>query len=261
MNISNYIDTINKSGQKILSVFLTAGYPNKQNFAEIAINVLNAGADMLEIGIPFSDPLADGPVIQNSSNIALQNGTTIKDCILFAKQISDKVNKPIIFMSYINPILNYGIERFVKDAENAGVKGLIIPDLVIEEYNEILQDVKTDLEIILLCTPTTPDERIKQIDEVSNGFVYCVSLNGTTGVRNEFDEDILKPIKNAYQLIIKNKMLVGFGISKPEDVKYFSPCCDGVIVGSAVVKLLADGKDGEGKVIELVRKLKGACKN
>ncbi len=260
MKISNFIDSINKNNEKVLSVFLTAGYPNKKNFAEMAVNVLNAGADMLEIGIPFSDPLADGPVIQNSSNIALQNGTTIKDCIFFAKQISAKVNKPLIFMSYINPILNYGIEKFITDSEAAGVKGLIIPDLVIEEYNEILGGIKTNMEIILLCTPTTPDERIKKIDTASSGFVYCVSLNGTTGVRNEFDHSILKPIKNAYNLITKNKMLVGFGISKEEDVKYFSPCCDGVIVGSAVVKLLDDEKEGELKAVELVKKLKEACR-
>ncbi len=259
MKIANYIDEINAKGEKVLSVFLTAGYPDKESFVELAVDILKNGADMLELGVPFSDPLADGPVIQTSSTEALLNGVTLTDVLGYVKDIKSKIDKPIILMSYINPILNYGIEKFLDVCKVYGVDGLILPDLVIEEYNELLGDINPDIDIVLLCTPTTPDDRIKQIDEQSKGFVYCVSLNGTTGVRNQFDDSILKPIKNAKNLITKNKMLVGFGISNEESVKYFAPYCDGVIVGSAVVKLLADESCGKEKAIELVKKLKSAC--
>jgi len=259
MKIAKYIDEINAKGEKVLSVFLTAGYPQKNTFVDLAADILKNGADMLELGVPFSDPLADGPVIQTSSTEALLNGVTLTDVLGYVKEIKSKIDKPIILMSYINPILNYGIEKFLDACKVYGVDGLILPDLVIEEYNELLGDINPDLDIVLLCTPTTPDDRIKQIDEQSMGFVYCVSLNGTTGVRNQFDESILKPIKNAKQLITKNKMLVGFGISNEESVKYFAPYCDGVIVGSAVVKLLTDESCGKEKAIELVKILKSAC--
>lgn len=259
MKIAKYIDEINAKGEKVLSVFLTAGYPQKNTFVDLAADILKNGADMLELGVPFSDPLADGPVIQTSSTEALLNGVTLTDVLGYVKEIKSKIDKPIILMSYINPILNYGIEKFLDACQVYGVDGLILPDLVIEEYNELLGDINPDLDIVLLCTPTTPDDRIKQIDEQSMGFVYCVSLNGTTGVRNRFDESILKPIQNAKQLITKNKMLVGFGISNEESVKYFAPYCDGVIVGSAVVKLLTDESCGKEKAIELVKILKSAC--
>lgn len=259
MKIAKYIDEINAKGEKVLSVFLTAGYPQKNTFVDLAADILKNGADMLELGVPFSDPLADGPVIQTSSTEALLNGVTLTDVLGYVKEIKSKIDKPIILMSYINPILNYGIEKFLDACKVYGVDGLILPDLVIEEYNELLGDINPDLDIVLLCTPTTPDDRIKQIDEQSMGFVYCVSLNGTTGVRNRFDETILKPIQNAKQLITKNKMLVGFGISNEESVKYFAPYCDGVIVGSAVVKLLTDESCGKEKAIELVKILKSAC--
>lgn len=260
MKLFNYIDSVNKKNEKVLSVFLTAGYPDKDTFTDLAVDVLNSGADMLEIGIPFSDPLADGPVIQYSSHVALGNGVKVKDCIKYAEEIKKQVDKPLIFMSYLNPILSYGIERFLVDSKNAGVSGLIIPDLVPEEYYNVIGNNKNELDIILLCTPTTQVDRIKKVDSLSNGFIYFVSVNGTTGERDLKDEHLLLPIKKAYNEIEKNKMLVGFGVSNKESVKFFSRVCDGVIVGSAIVNKL-DKPGGIAKAIELVKELKQACRN
>lgn len=260
MKLFEYIDKINSNGEKALSVFLTAGFPKKENFVELALDILNAGADMLEIGIPFSDPLADGPVIQHSSHIALENGIKVKDCINFAKEIKLKSEKPIIFMSYLNPLISYGINNFIEECVNVGVEGLIIPDLVPEEYANVLGGITKELDIILLSTPNTPIDRLKRIDVLSKGFIYFVSVNGTTGVRELRDEKVLLPIKTAYSEIKLNKMLVGFGISDEKSVKYFSPACDGVIVGSAVVSKL-DKLNGKVEAIDLVKKLKLACLN
>lgn len=258
MNLNNYIDSINKRNEKVLSVFLTAGYPNKKDFVKLAVDTLDAGADMLEIGIPFSDPLADGPVIQHSSQKALENGLKIEDCFNFAKEITSLSNKPVVFMSYLNPILSYGINRFNDDMLKANISGVIIPDLVIEEYYNILNENFTS-DVILLSTPNTPVSRLKQIDKLSKGFIYYVSVNGTTGERNLRDENIIKPIQKAYKEIEKNKMLVGFGISNEKSVEYFKDFCDGVIVGSAVVSKLAED-NGKSKVLDLVKRLKSACK-
>jgi len=260
MKLFEYINKINSKGEKALSVFLTAGFPKKENFVELALDILNAGADMLEIGIPFSDPLADGPVIQHSSHIALENGMKVKDCINFAKEIKSKSDKPIIFMSYLNPLVAFGIEKFIEECVKVGVEGLIIPDLVPEEYTNILGGTKKEIDIILLSTPTTPIDRLKNIDMLSKGFIYFVSVNGTTGVRELKDEKVLLPIKNAYSEIKLNKMLVGFGISDEESVKYFSPVCDGVIVGSAIVSKL-NKPNGKEEAVYLVKKLKAACLN
>jgi tryptophan synthase alpha chain len=256
--IKKYISEINNKNEKVLSVFLTAGFPDKTKFIDTAKVLLDSGADLLEVGIPFSDPLADGPIIQQSSKTALDCGTTIKDCISWSEELSNYSSKPIIFMGYGNPIKKYGIERFMKDSLNSGVKGLIVPDVPLEEYESFFPEGAEGLEIILLTTPSSTDERIKQIDFRSNGFVYCVSITGTTGVKESFTVENFENLKRTRSLINKNKMLIGFGISRPEDVIKFSPYCDGVIVGSAVIKSLMD-YDGLNKTCKLVRELKDAC--
>ena len=221
--ISNYISEKNKNNEKVLSVFLTSGFPDKNNFSELAVEVLNAGADMLEIGFPFSDPLADGPTIQHSSQISLEAGINIEKTFEYVKEIRKKSDKPIILMGYANPVLSYGIEKFANDSKSVGVNGVIIPDIPIDEYENFFNNSFDGLEVVLLVTPTTPAERIKKIDEMSQGFVYYVSMTGTTGKQVKHDESILTPLKNASNLITKNKMLVGFGISNADDVKTFSP--------------------------------------
>ena len=289
--ISNYIDTLNKKNRKALSIFLTAGFPDKTNFVDLAKSVLDSGADMIELGIPFSDPLADGPIIQATSKLALDSGVTSKDVLSYAEQISKYSPKPIVLMGYANPIKKYGIENFLRDAANSGAKGLIVPDVPLEEYdtffnseeslhptnaegvplgespnimsNEILHPAQSGiqndkLDLILLTTPTSSEERIKQIDAKSGGFVYCVSITGTTGVKDSFDDSTTDNLKRTYSLIQKNKMLIGFGISKPEDVKRFSPFCDGVIVGSRVMKSLLNGEERK-ETLKIIERLREAC--
>ncbi len=256
--ISDHIEQINKSGRKALSIFLTAGFPAKENFVVLALTVLEGGADMLEIGIPFSDPLADGPVIQASSQAALENGVTLQDVFHYCEKISAETDKPLILMGYANPILKYGIKNFCTDAESSGVSGLIVPDVPLEEYESFYTADFKDVEKILLTTPTSSDGRIKEIDQRSEGFVYCVSVTGTTGIKNKFDENVLKNLERTYALVNKNKMLIGFGIANAENFKTFAPYCDGVIVGSAVIKKIGEAKSLS-EVGEFVKSLSAAC--
>jgi len=258
--LREHIQSVNNKNEKALSIFLTAGFPNKDSFVDLACKVFDAGADILELGIPFSDPLADGPVIQHSSHLAIQNGINIKDVLEYTETIKSKKNKPVVLMGYANPILNYGKSNFFRDASAAGVDGLIVPDVPLEEYDSFFQDQK-DLDVILLTTPTSTEERIRKIDEMSKGFVYCVSVTGTTGIRKDFSEETLNSLKSTHS-IVKNKMLVGFGISNPENIKQVSSFCDGVIVGSAVIKKLMNGnyKDDLEETDKLINQLKEACK-
>jgi tryptophan synthase alpha chain len=254
--IEDYITNKNKSNEKVLSVFLTSGFPCKNNFTELAVKILEAGADMLEIGFPFSDPLADGPIIQHSSQTALENGIDLKATFHFIKEIRKQTDKPLIMMGYANPVLSYGINKFADEARAAGVNGIIIPDIPIEEYDNFFDDNFNVLDKILLITPTTPDERIKIIDDKSSGFVYCVSVSGTTGSHLKDKPGSIEFIKRTHSVVNKNKTLVGFGISTGDDAKAYAPYCDGVIVGSAVIKsLMKDDKDFK-QTLKLVSEIK-----
>jgi tryptophan synthase alpha chain len=257
--IHDYIDELNKRNRKALSIYLTSGFPDKHNFVELAKNVLDAGADMLELGIPFNDPLADGQVIQTTSKAALDNGVSVKDVLKYSEQIAKLSNKPIILMGYANPLMKYGLKKFLDDAVNCGVKGLIVPDVPLEEYNSFFVEPQKEIDIVLLTTPTSSDERIKEIDMKSEGFVYCVSLVGTTGVRSDFESGTTENLKRTYSLMNKNKMMIGFGISKPANIKSFVPYCDGVIVGSRVMKSLLDG-DKLDDTLGIISELSEACK-
>ncbi len=256
--IKNYIEKLNDKNRKALSIFLTAGFPNKNNFIDLAKQVLNSGADMLELGIPFSDPLADGPIIQASSKIALDNGIKLKDVFGFSEAITSGTDKPIILMGYANPIRKYGVGNFLSDASNSGIKGLIVPDVPLEEYDFFFERDVNSIDVIFLTTPTSSEERIKAIDDKSSGFVYCVSITGTTGVKENFSDVVINNISRTRSLIKKNKMMIGFGVSKPEDVKTFSPYCDGVIVGSAVIKSLLNSNNYD-TTLKLISQLSKAC--
>ena len=255
--ISHYIQNVNDNNRKVLSIFLTAGFPSKDKFVDMAKNILDAGADMFEIGIPFSDPLADGPVIQASSKIALDNGVTLKDVLNYSGSVCSSTAKPVILMGYANPIRKYGLKNFLNDSSNAGIKGLIIPDVPLEEYDSFFEYGTDNLDVILLTTPTSTEERIKMIDDKSSGFVYCVSITGTTGTTDNFSDEVIQNISRTRTIIKKNKMLIGFGVSKPEDIRTFAPYCDGVIVGSAVIKSLMN--DDINSTLKLVSKLGIAC--
>ncbi len=255
--IKDRIEEINRSGRKALSIFLTSGFPTIEKFIDNTNRIIDAGADIIELGMPFSDPLADGGVIQQSSQIALQNGITQKQTFKFAEEISKKKDIPLILMGYANTLIQYGFKQFEQDAINAGVNGLIIPDVPLEEFDNFFSPLSTKLDKILLTTPTSSANRIKTIDTKSSGFLYAVSVSGTTGVRSGFEDSITKNLKSTYTIVEQNKMLIGFGISKPKDIKQLSPFADGFIVGSAVIKSLLN--DEIETTTKLVKSLSVAC--
>lgn len=256
--IKNRIEDINNDGKKALSIFMTSGFPSIDNFVDNANRIIEAGADLIELGMPFSDPLADGGVIQQSSKTALGNGITQKQTFQFAEEIKKKNDIPLILMGYANTLQKYGKEQFEQDAINAGVDGLIIPDVPLEEFDEFFSPLSNILDKILLTTPTSTTDRIRNIDNSSSGFVYCVSVAGTTGIRDSFSDAVISNLHSTYNTIEKNKMLIGFGISKPENIKQLSPYADGFIVGSAVIKSLQN--DGIDATVELVKSLSKACR-
>lgn len=259
--ISQYIHSVNLNNRKALTAFLTAGYPDKNNFVDIAAGILDAGADLFELGIPFSDPIADGPVIQKSSHEALQNGITMDDVFTYAEQIKKRTNKPLILMGYSNPIFKYGISAFSKKAKDSGVDGVIVPDIPLEEYSSFVNSNLQSLDTILLTTPLSTDERIYEIDKKSKGFVYCVSVKGTTGGQNVFTEDTIDNIKRTYNKIKNNKMMVGFGISSAEDISKIKNHCDGVIVASSIIRKMQNTNYKLDEIFSYVDRLSQACNN
>ena len=230
-----------KNNKKLaLMPFIMAGDPNIEITSEILLNLQENGADLIELGIPYSDPLADGPIIQLSASRALKSGTTPRKVITLLESLKGKLNIPIILFTYLNPLLCFGFEQFCEMASNAGVSGLIIPDLPLEEAYEFSKIVSTySMDLILLVAPTTPFERMKKISKHTKGFTYLVSVTGVTGERNEMEnrvENLIAKLKE----ITTNPIAVGFGISTPEHVnKVREWGADGVIIGSAFVKRIS----------------------
>ncbi len=259
--INEKIESVNKRNEKSLTVFITSGFPNPKNFIDLVLSVEKAGADIIEIGLPFGDSLADGPVVQASYIEALKHNININKTLNFISEIKSKTNVPIILMSSSNPILNYGKKKFCDGATKAKIDGLIIPDVPLEEYNDFFDDEFISFDKILLTTPNSSKQRIIEIDNLSEGFVYCVSVVGTTGMRNKFDNYVFENLERTYKTIKKNKMQIGFGISSEENIKQFSSYCDGVIVGSAIIKSLSNDDSNFSKTLKLVKELKDACKN
>ncbi len=224
----------------IVSVFFTAGFPKLNQTGAIIRELEDSGADMIEVGMPFSDPLADGPTIQESSMVALANGMTIELLFEQLEDIRKEVSLPIILMGYLNPVMQFGIERFCKKCKSVGVDGLIIPDLPLAEYQELYQSIfaENGLENIFLITPQTTDERIKLIDKATDSFIYVVSSSSTTGAKENVIEAQVAYFERIKNLNLKNPLLIGFGISNN---KTFAKACEyanGAIIGSAFVKAI-----------------------
>ncbi len=237
--------------------FLTAGFPDKQVFLETASAVFEAGAGALEIGMPFSDPLADGPAIQLSSQTALAHGVTIGHCLEYASAIRSRWGKPIYLMGYLNPILKYDAEKFASEAAYAGVSGTIIPDLPIEEAGEWRRLSRlAALENVFLIAPTSPESRVRMIDRLSTTFSYCVSVAGVTGARRDVSKQTLSYLRRVRR-VAEKPCVVGFGISQPSHIRSLSGLADGYVVGSALVPLLAEGTKSSRskKVAKLVEAL------
>lgn len=251
---------LHKHGGKALVTFITAGDPDLATTAALLPRMAEAGADIIELGIPFSDPMADGPTIQRASERALAGGVTLEAVMAMVSTIRDQVSAPIVLMGYSNPIYSYGWQRFAEDAVKAGIDGLLLVDLPPEEAGELLPAAKAaGLEIIFLLTPTSDDTRIKQVSRYGSGFLYYVTVTGVTGARQSVSnslEDELKTVRNT----IKLPVVAGFGISTPEQAAQVAAAADGVVVGSAIVKLFEQyqGEQLQTEVTRLIRSLKDA---
>ncbi|MBE9586274.1 tryptophan synthase subunit alpha [Mucilaginibacter sp. JRF] len=225
----------------LLSIYFTAGYPELNTTLDIAEALEQAGADFLEIGFPYSDPVADGPTIQQSSEKALENGMTLNVLFEQLQQLRERVNIPVLLMGYINPIVQYGIERFCKKAAEVGVDGVIVPDLPIYEYEKLYADTfkQNNLSNIFLVTPNTSEERIRKIDGLSNSFIYLLSSSSITGSTLNVSTSIEDYYKRIKGMELNNPTIIGFGISN--NASYTKACeyANGAIVGSAFVKHLA----------------------
>lgn len=248
------------SNGKAFIGFITAGDPDLDTTKEIILQMEQAGCDLVEIGIPFSDPIAEGPVIQNANIRALKNKVTTDDVFEAVNDIKDTVHIPMVFMTYLNVLFKYGYDRFLQNAANAGICGVIIPDLPYEEKDELQSVAKNyGVQVVSLIAPTS-EERIKTIAADAEGFVYTVSSLGVTGVRSEIKTD-LESITAAIKVATDVPVAIGFGINTPEQAKHYSSIADGVIVGSAIVKIIEKyGKDSPEKVFDYVKSMKDAMK-
>ncbi|MBT6716101.1 MAG: tryptophan synthase subunit alpha [Nitrospina sp.] len=229
------------NGKKALVAFYTAGDPDMDASKDIFAVIEKNGADIVEIGVPFSDPLADGPTIQASSHRSLKNGTTLKKIIQLVTDIRKTSELPIILMTSFNPVFVYGQKEFVADAVKAGVDGVIIPDLPPEEAEEIL-GLAEGLDMVFLLAPTSTPDRVEQIGKISKGFVYYISLTGTTGTKESLSAGLEKKVIEIKKTV-SLPVLVGFGISGPEQARQAAKVADGVILGSAIVKLIETNSD------------------
>ncbi|MDH7444551.1 tryptophan synthase subunit alpha [Aquimarina sp. 2201CG14-23] len=236
----NRINTALAQNKKLLSIYFTAGYPSLHDTKNIIQRLEKSGVDMIEIGLPFSDPLADGPTIQESSTTALKNGMTTRLLFEQLEDIRESVKIPLIIMGYFNPMMQYGIEAFCAKCQEIGIDGLIIPDLPVAEYHEHYQETfeKYGLINVFLITPQTSDERIRFIDSVSNGFIYMVSSASVTGSTSGFGNTQESYFNRIKDLDLKNPQIVGFGISNSETFTQATNTAKGAIIGSAFIKHL-----------------------
>jgi len=252
--MSRITNLFKKKNQEVLNIYCTAGYPQPDSTWKVMKALQDSGADMIELGMPYSDPLADGPIIQASSTIAIANGMTIARLFEQLERFREEITIPVILMGYMNPVLQYGFEKFCSDAAAVGIDGLILPDLPEYEFETMYGDIikKYGLDFIFLVTPETSEERIKKLDELSTGFLYAVSSSSTTGSDKNMTDvnSYLQKLKN---LQLRNSILVGFGI---KDKQTFDTACryaNGAIIGSAFVKALEGSKNEEDSVKQFLK--------
>jgi len=242
------LKTLNK---KAFIAYICAGDPDIATTKKLVFELEKSGADIIELGIPFSDPLADGPTIQRASHRALKKGINISGILSAIKSLRKKTQIPIVLMGYYNPILHYGLKRFTKDVSRAGVDGIIIPDLIPEEADELIHSARgSSLCTIFLAAVTSSAKRLRSIAQKSTGFIYYVSLTGVTGVRQVLPSHIKCHI-NQIKRISKKPVCVGFGVSNPKQVAALNHYCDGVIVGSAIINNIEKGLPDKGKAIRM----------
>ncbi len=236
--MSDIASALSRPGHKALIPYVTIGYPTIEATMEVVPLLAKSGCDIVELGIPFSDPLADGATIQRASFYALQNGITPRLCLEIAAQLSRKVDIPLVFMTYYNPVLNYGLEGFCRACTGAGVSGLIVPDLPPEEGSELENIARQQgIDLIYLLAPTSTEERIRIVADRSRGFIYLVSVTGVTGARDSLPAE-LEAFVARVRKVARQPLCIGFGISTPEQAKRVARIADGVIVGSRLIQLM-----------------------
>lgn len=242
----------------LLNVYFTAGYPKLEDTVTILEELEASGADLVEIGMPFSDPLADGPTIQASNMVALDNGMSLKVLLQQLEGVREKVSLPIILMGYLNPVMQYGFERFCEDAAKVGVDGLILPDLPFAEYEEEYKPIleKHGLSLIFLITPQTSDARIRQIDSLTNSFIYMVSSASTTGSQVQASDAQQAYFSRVRNLGLKNPLLIGFGISDKNSFELACQTAHGAIIGSAFIKALQNPAEVRENVRSFLKSIK-----
>lgn len=247
-----------RSNHKALIIYITVGYPSIEATLEMVPLLEESGCDLVELGIPFSDPLADGVTIQKASYYALQNGITPRVCLDAAKQLRQRVKIPLLFMTYFNPVFSYGVDQFCSACRQSGVDGLIIPDLPPDEGTDVETAARGQgLDLIYLLAPSSTEERVRLVAERSRGFIYLVSVTGVTGAR-----DILPPELEAFvarvRKIARQPLCVGFGISTPQQAQRVSRIADGIIVGSRIIQLMESGDRSYSAVRDFVCSLRSA---
>jgi tryptophan synthase alpha chain len=255
----NKINKLFQQKQKeILSIYFTVGFPVLNDTETIILELQKAGIDLIEVGIPFSDPMADGLVIQESSTLALRNGMNLKLLFSQLESIREKVHIPLIMMGYLNPVMQYGFENFCRDAQKVGVSGMIIPDLPFNDYLHEYKPIadKYDLKVIMLITPETSDERIHLIDGATDGFIYMVSSASTTGAQKSFNDTKQAYFRRINNMGLRNPRMIGFGISNKETLTAAFENAAGAIIGSKFISLLAEKKNPAEAVRELSEVLK-----
>jgi tryptophan synthase alpha chain len=243
--------------ESLLSIYFTAGYPNLSSTLDIAEAVEKAGADFIEIGFPYSDPLADGPVIQNSSLMALKNGMNLKVLFEQLRELRERVSIPVLLMGYVNPVLQFGVKSFCESCAAVGVDGVIVPDLPMVEYEEFYKDdfLNNKISNIFLVTPQTSEERIRKIDELSNAFIYLLSSSSTTGKSLKASDEADSYFSRIRSMNLKNPTMIGFGISDQKSFNKAAEYTRGAIVGSAFVKFLDTEKALE-RIPEFIKSIR-----
>jgi len=245
-----------RGDRKLLSLYFCAGAPALDSTTDVILALQAGGIDMIEVGIPFSDPMADGPVIQDAATKSLKNGMTLQTLFHQLKSIKQKVTIPLLLMGYLNPIMQYGIEHFCQSCVETGVSGMIIPDLPFQDYLDDIKPVadRYDLRVIMLITPETSDERIRFIDEHTDGFIYMVSSAATTGAQKSFDDQKQEYFRRINAMNLRNPRMIGFGISNRQTLASAQANAAGAIIGSKFVTLL----DQEGRADRALKKLLAA---
>ncbi len=256
--MENRIDKLFAAKKRnILSVFVTGGFPKPESTLPIIEELDRAGVDMIEIGIPFSDPIADGPVIQNSNEVALENGTSLKKLFGELKMLRSLTEMPVLMMGYLNSVLQFGLENFYKTCYNTGIDGLILPDLPLDEYfsdHKALAE-KYNIHLVFMISPSTSPERIRLIDQHSRGFIYLVSSNATTGNDNGVKNELDQKVKELNSMNLNNPIIMGFGIKGSKDFGRACSLVNGAIIGSAFISQLTESATIEGVVSDFIRSI------